>query len=458
VRALLYCRVSTDPQERDSSGLDTQESACRSLAEAQGWTVVTVVRDTASGYTLTRPGLDQVRAMLPEVDLLVVQDFDRLAREQIKMAVILGEAIDNGVQLWAVEGGAFDNTAVGKFLHNARTFAAELEREKITERTSRGRRYWAERGKYIGKVPYGYRRNGDGLEVVEDRAAVVRRIFDLYLTGNVGLRRIAMILNAEGIPAARGGPWYANTIAWMLSNEAYTGVMRWKDIRREGHIPAIISCETWQAAQARRSRKAAIGGGQAQTGRHLLTGVLFCAQCKGRMSGKFARSRERGTVRTYRGYQCSRNQHGGGCVTNWHDADDLEARVMRDLGTLAPLVRLDEQRYERTVEALRRVETALKRNRGRRLNVIDAIADGRLAEDDVRVIDEERERLEAECDRLRDEVATLETVAALASERPSRVRRVLDTSLPLAERKVALQEIVERIEVSPGDPEPLILE
>jgi site-specific DNA recombinase len=58
MRAAIYVRVSTDGQERDGTSLDSQERACHELASSAGWQVVACERDTASGYTLDRPGME----------------------------------------------------------------------------------------------------------------------------------------------------------------------------------------------------------------------------------------------------------------------------------------------------------------------------------------------------------------------------------------------------------------
>ena len=64
IKAVVYSRVSTDSQERDGTSLDTQERACVEYAEAQGWPVVECIRDTTTGASLDRPGIERVRQML----------------------------------------------------------------------------------------------------------------------------------------------------------------------------------------------------------------------------------------------------------------------------------------------------------------------------------------------------------------------------------------------------------
>ena len=61
MRAITYARVSTDAQERDGTSLDTQERACLKYARERGWDVIESVRDTASGFSLDRSGLERVR-------------------------------------------------------------------------------------------------------------------------------------------------------------------------------------------------------------------------------------------------------------------------------------------------------------------------------------------------------------------------------------------------------------
>src|SRR3954466_11010849 len=104
MRAIVYSRVSTDAQERDGTSLDTQEPACLDFARERGWRVVEAIRDTASGYTLDRPGMERVRRLIREgsVDALLSYAVDRLARNQTKLAVLLVEADEASVALECV--------------------------------------------------------------------------------------------------------------------------------------------------------------------------------------------------------------------------------------------------------------------------------------------------------------------------------------------------------------------
>ena len=121
----------------------------------------------------------------------------------------------------------FEDTAVGRFILAARAFIAEVEREKIAERTMRGKEERARSGRIpqaTGAGCYGYTYNpASGCREIEPfQAAVVRRIFERY-TETRSFSAVSGELNDAGIPAFSGGAWYPITVRRVLLNEAYIG-------------------------------------------------------------------------------------------------------------------------------------------------------------------------------------------------------------------------------------------
>lgn len=180
MRAIVYTRVSTDAQERDGTSLETQVRACLDYAAAAGWSVVATVRDAASGFSLERPGMTRVRdgMRLSEFDVVLAYAVDRLSRHQNHIGVLFDEAEGWGVKFEFVTE-RFEDTAIGRFILAARAFTAEVEREKIAERTMRGKAERARAGKIpqaTGKGIYGYRYNpATGRREIDlAQAAVVR--------------------------------------------------------------------------------------------------------------------------------------------------------------------------------------------------------------------------------------------------------------------------------------------
>lgn len=110
-----------------------------------------------------------------------------------------------------------------------------------------------------------YKDENGNLVINEAEAAIVRRIFDMYLSG-IGTHCIAKELNEEGIATVTGSSWNASTIRGMLKNEKYKGDgllqkyytpenMR-NTVKNKGQVAqvyvsgsheAIIDIDTWKA-------------------------------------------------------------------------------------------------------------------------------------------------------------------------------------------------------------------
>src|SRR5215218_2434488 len=183
--AHIYCRVSSQGQE-DGYSLDTQERACRDYAVQRGLTVASVAREVWSGGDRHRPELDAL--------------LDRLTRSQVDTAILVDRIESAGASL-ALATEDFEKSATGTFLRGAKAFAAELEREKITERTQRGRRARVASGKpLVGrKAPYGYAFNDDksGYVLDPETAPTVRFIFEKIIAGAT-LRGVCAMLEERG--------------------------------------------------------------------------------------------------------------------------------------------------------------------------------------------------------------------------------------------------------------------
>jgi len=376
MRAIIYSRVSTDAQERDGTSLETQERACEALMNDRGWRVVRRIRDAASGASLERDGLEELRGMLRrgEADTVVAYAVDRLSRNQNHIGILFDEFQRAEAQLEFVTE-RFEDTAVGRFILAARAFIAEVEREKILERTTRGKTERARSGKIpqaFGKGCYGYTYNPEtGRRDVEPyQASVVRRIFERYAETR-SFSAVCSELNDAGIPAFSGGQWYPITVRRVLMNEAYTGrtvyrrtkrvpvrgtgarrrsrvieqpAAEWIDI--PGATPAIIDDALW-------SRIRAIIEDPARTARrsvarrdYALRGRLRCALCLSAMVGQTLSNKGR----NYEYYRCRHvyaRVSGRQCEGRYVPAELLEAGVwskIREVLTAPELVLAEQRR------------------------------------------------------------------------------------------------------------------
>lgn len=310
-RAAIYTRVS-DSSQRDNYSLETQEEACRKYAAEHGYTIADqhVYREVHTASELyERPALQAARDAMQrgEYDVFICFDPDRFSRSQVHTA-LLQEFCDRAGVALKFALFDFEQSATGRFLLNARAFAAELELEKIKERTMRGRAQKIRRGMLIGNTPppYGYRYRDNKTAYAPDPATapVVQRIFALAAQGTP-IRAIAVGLTRDGIPAPEGGVYWApTTIRRILHRRDYIGdcrAHRWATVRQNGKstqsarpdeeqirlpagvCPPLVDVAIFDTVQARLTRnKAEASRNAREPERFLLRGGFARCGCCGR--------------------------------------------------------------------------------------------------------------------------------------------------------------------------------
>jgi DNA invertase Pin-like site-specific DNA recombinase len=89
MKAIIYCRVSTEKEEQETS-LERQREELEQLAKKQGFEVVKVIMEQASGYEVDRDGVFELLSALKEqeIDALLVQDETRLGRGHARIALL----------------------------------------------------------------------------------------------------------------------------------------------------------------------------------------------------------------------------------------------------------------------------------------------------------------------------------------------------------------------------------
>ena len=353
-RVVVYVRVSSDHQEENYS-LGTQEDACRAYATQRGWEIVAVQREVASGAILERPRLTGLRDAIRrgEADVLLVYAFDRLARDQVHLSVIYYDIDKHGGQIVSVTEDN-DDSAIGRFLRNTNAFVGELEREKLIERTTRGKRARVAAGKPLagGKPLYGYQwadEQKTRLVLNPVEAPVVQRIFQEVVSG-VPIRRLAVQLDADAIrtPTGRGSHWQASTIQRILKNPNYTGeAVGWcwrqaNGTRSQtfdaegaiplpaGTVPGLVTKAAWDAAQVilARNKQRSRRNAKDPEAALLRAGYVFCGHC-----GHSMRAKPTSDGRI--DYVCARASHvPGGCTRHGIRANILDAVVWNQVRVL----------------------------------------------------------------------------------------------------------------------------
>lgn len=328
IRAAIYCRISSDPEDTQL-GVERQEEDSRRMCLERGWEVAEVLTDndvSADRAKKPRKGYQRLLAEMNagNVDAVVCWVGDRLHRNLSELVEFGALCEDRGILLLTEEGltkfGQDDTMAYIKGV------MAHDELRKMKVRMRRAKQQKAERGEYAGgRRPFGYTViPGSPLGVVpkvpsrlvvnKAEAAQIRFGAKFILDGGTlnALRFAWMDRGVETVQGVRTRDglqpyWTAGAIGKILTSPTIVGLRQYKgEIMGEAQWPAILDTETWEAVRAilhdpsRQKRPA--------TNTWPLRGVLTCSECGAVIYGKL-RSKKQGAARFY---ACQKQNNGCG--------------------------------------------------------------------------------------------------------------------------------------------------
>lgn len=254
----LYLRSSVEQQEEkrnqnnrdESDTIANQRELLRSYAAKlglDGYKVVEYVDDGHTGTNFRRPAFQKLieDARRGKIQALIVKDFSRMGRDYIGVGDYMEQFFPSmGIRVISVNDKWDSAEHLGETLEldaSFRTLLYDMYSRDLSKKRKSANQARNEKGVYTTSLaPYGYQKSeNDSHQLVVDpeEAAVVRRIFSMFLSG---MKRgdIAKILTREKIstPSMRNveqkhtktgasRQWSADAISIILRNEMYTGVV-----------------------------------------------------------------------------------------------------------------------------------------------------------------------------------------------------------------------------------------
>ncbi|HKO49462.1 MAG TPA: recombinase family protein [Polyangiaceae bacterium] len=332
----IYARFSSEDQREAS--IDEQVRRCTAFAHEHGGDVRSglIFSDRAtSGAGIDRPGYERMMRLATakprQVDVILVEDLSRLSRAQADLFTIQRLLEFSEVRLVGISDGIDTSAKHSRLTFGLKSLVSAVYLDELRDKTLRGLEGRALAGFATGGVAFGYSLHkqttvdgksvGTSIEINEEQACVVRRIFGLYLEGR-SLSAIARTLNEDGVAPPRVHAkgrrvgWKDSTIRAMLHNESYAGKWKYRasqwrkvpgtnrrvPVRRDDpqaivddrqHL-RLVDANTWHAvqerlAQVRRFYTRTEEGkpkGRAVPSRHsryLFSSPLSCGVCGGKM-------------------------------------------------------------------------------------------------------------------------------------------------------------------------------
>ena len=389
----LYERLSRDDfgkdddQQRESNSISNQKAMLEEFAARQGFTnIVHFTDDGISGTCFDRPGF---LAMMKEVEAgnveyLCIKDMSRMGRDYLKVGQIMEILRQRGVRLIAINDGVDsargddDFTPFRNIMNEY--YARDTSRKIRSTFQSKGKS-----GKHLtGTVIYGYLWNEarDQWLVDPEAADVVKRIFAMTIDG-YGPYQIASRLKSEKvlIPSAylaQHGEgvnknktfkdvygWGSSTICNILEKREYLGHTinfktrkHFKD-KKSHYVPEdewtifenthepIIDQQTFDLVQKIRGnvRRYPDGWGEAAP----LTGLLYCADCGGKMYVHRTNNGKR--ISQYTCSQYTKVPCGTLCKTQHRINEDVVLSLVSEmLKAIAEYAKHDRAEFVRVVQ------------------------------------------------------------------------------------------------------------
>lgn len=315
LRVAAYCRVSTDDEEQLTSYEAQKNYYTDKIMTNKEWTMAGIFADEGITGTSARKRPEFLRMIRQckqgKIDIILTKSISRFARNTVDCLNYIRALKELGIAVIFEKENINTLEADSEILITMLGAFAQSESESISSNVRWGKRQAMKEGKATiqYKYLYGYRKGADGKpEIIPEQAEVVRRIYDLFLSGT-SIRDIKEYLEQNNIRNVDGEvKWACNAINSILTNEKYCGdvllqktyiddCINKKVKKNTGQLPmylvqnhheGIISREIFDAAQAelaRRnagkspSKKNAPTGRSRYSSKYALTDRLYCGEC-----------------------------------------------------------------------------------------------------------------------------------------------------------------------------------
>lgn len=323
-KAVIYARYSDERQTEQS--IEGQIRRCSEFAAQQNYEILETYIDRAmSGKIDNRPAFLKLMqdSNKKAFEAVIVYQLDRFARNRYDSTVYEYKLNKNGVTLLSANENISDDPT-GNLLKSVLIGLNEYYSAELAIKVDRGMRLTAEKCKHNGSiVPFGYKLDSERHYIVDElNRKHVEYIFNEYLKGSMA-KSIIKHLQLAGAKTAMGRAFNRGSLDWILRNEHYCGVYKWRDYRKEDAFEAIISRDLFNRVQNKlRSNRHAPARGYATD--YMLSCKLTCAKCGSNMVGEKVAN---GSGTAYFYYVCSNAKRYGQCNKKRISKDYLENAV-----------------------------------------------------------------------------------------------------------------------------------
>ena len=282
MKYFIYCRKSTDSEERQILSIEAQLAELREFAVKEK---LEIVASLCEAQTAKEPGRKIFGEMLDricagEASGILAWHPDRLAKN----------SIDGGKIIYLLDTGKildlkfptfwFDSTPQGKFMLSIAFGQSKYYIDNLSENIKRGHRQKLKNGLWPQMAPLGYLNNKETKQIYldEGKASLIKKTFEAYASGNHTLKNLQKIINGLGLRGRRDGLLSVSNFQYMLQNPFYYGIIRYNGEFYNGKHEPIITKKLFdecQEAMKRKSKPQKVDGMKF----FLYRGFFHCGEC-----------------------------------------------------------------------------------------------------------------------------------------------------------------------------------
>jgi len=336
IKYLLYARKSSESEDRQVLSIDSQIKEMSETARRDGRELIAVKTEAQSAKA---PGRSIFNQVMDEIEQgkaqgIIVWNPDRLSRNSVDTGRLIYLFDLGKLQEVVTPSQVFRNTPNDKFLLSLLCSQAKLDNDNKGLNVKRGLKAKAERGIYPAPAPLGYlndkyaEKGQKAIKPDPERFDLVRKMFDLMLTGNYTPLRILKIATGEwGLRTPNDKKLARSGIYYLFARPFYYGMYEYPvgsgNWYRGIHQP-LITAEEYDRVQVLLGRK-----GRPRPKSHIFafTGMIRCGECGCMITAEEKIKRQKnGNVHRYVYYHCTKRKDPD-CSQKCIEAKELKQQI-----------------------------------------------------------------------------------------------------------------------------------
>ena len=359
MKAVILARVSTEEQKDAGNSLPAQIERMKAYCSRKGLEIAEAFSFDESAYKTKRDEFDKILDYLHSSKEKVAVCFDkvdRLSRNVFdkRVAELYGMALEGKIELHFVSDHQIINSSLsatekGGFGMNL--VMSSYYSNCISDNVKRAFEQKRRNGEWTGTPRIGYMNitleNGKKDIVLDpERAPLVKKIFELYATGNYSITTIWQKITELGLRSFEGNKLSRSNIDLILRDPFYYGMARSNKYGLFAHrYPVLISRELFEKCQNVRLRRSRKPSKMVSVVQYVFKGLLTCKNCGCLMTPELKRKKS-GLIFIY--YSCTNAK--GICHRVYVPEKTL---LMRIYGIFSDFERIPKDVQDRLVEDLR---------------------------------------------------------------------------------------------------------